>query len=428
MKFYRFLTIFFILFVLFMSSDLIELNSISKDNTPPAIKIITPTKSQDYIISQPTIKASFYDKNGVDLRSVKLYVNNKDVTNKAQITKNNIEYTPDKKFKRGTQIIKISLCDNAKNKTTIEWYFTVGTPIYKNFIGNFIDTENIDKIYKNDEFYRYSDYCILYNSNSVSKKTLTDFENNIKNTMKNNFISFNAYKFNINSSEDEISIYNNEEKYNDKNISKLNIEKLYKNLFYSGDFICSFNPKSNNINSFDYMKFSNYGDSIMSLIDITNKSSNLDSPFYLDIYNQALDNGWHISPISTKFITKILSTDLNKDSLLNGLKNRRTYVTNNPKLNLEFTINNSHMGSIIANPSKLNFNISAIDSPYKNKIKKIYIISNNNETIKNINCNSYLSKYEFTLKEFDKYSYYYLVIIQENNYITVSAPIWIESK
>ena len=85
------------------------------------------------------------------------------------------------------------------------------------------------------------------------------------------------------------------------------------------------------------------------------------------------------------------------------------------------------MGSTIKNPSKLNFNISIVDTKIQNTIKNIYIISNNKKIIKNINCSSNLAKSEFTLNEFEKYSYYYLVIIQENNKMTVSAPIWIES-
>ena len=421
MKFYRFIAIFFILFVFFMSKDLIELNSISKDNIPPTIKVITPTKSQDYIISEPTIKASFYDKNGVDLKSVKLYVNNKDVTAKAIITNNNIEYTPDKKFKRGTQIVKLSLSDNAKNKTSLEWYFTVGTPIYKNFIGNFIDIDT------NTEFYKQSDYNIICSS-IYNKKNSDNSTKNIENYTKNTSLAIDASKVPLYENINEITVFNSNIKNKCEQISKLTLENLYKKLFYMDDLICSFNPKSNNLECFDYMKFSNYGDSIFTLMDITNRDSNSKSPFYLNIYNEALDNGWHISPISTKFITKILATDLNKDSILNGLKNKRTYVTNNANLNLEFTINNSHMGAIIQNPSKLNFNISAIDSNYQNKIKKIYIISNNNKVLKNIDCNSYLTKYEFTLKEFEKYSYYYLIVVQENKKTTVSAPIWVESK
>ncbi|MDU1201647.1 MAG: hypothetical protein E7A06_01765 [Clostridiales bacterium] len=421
MKFYKFIAVFFILFVFFMSKDLIELNSISKDNTPPTIKVITPTKSQDYIISEPTIKASFYDKNGVDLKSVKLYVNNKDVTAKAIITNNNIEYTPDKKFKRGTQIVKLSLSDNAKNKTSLEWYFTVGTPIYKNFIGNFIDIDT------NTEFYKQSDYNIICSS-IYNKKNSDNSTKNIEKYTKNTSLAIDASKVPLYENINEITVFNSNIKNKYEQISKLTLENLYKKLFYIDDLICSFNPKSNNLECFDYMKFSNYGDSIFTLMDITNKDSNSKSPFYLNLYNEALDNGWHISPISTKFITKILATDLNKDSILNGLKNKRTYVTNNANLNLEFTINNSHMGAIIQNPSKLNFNISAIDSNYQNKIKKIYIISNNNKVLKSIDCNSYLTKSEFTLKEFEKYSYYYLIVVQENKKTTVSAPIWVESK
>lgn len=421
MKFYKFIAVFFILFVFFMSKDLIALNSISKDNTPPTIKVITPTKSQDYIISEPTIKASFYDKNGVDLKSVKLYVNNKDVTAKAIITNNNIEYTPDKKFKRGTQIVKLSLSDNAKNKTSLEWYFTVGTPIYKNFIGNFIDIDT------NTEFYKQSDYNIICSS-IYNKKNSDNSTKNIEKYTKNTSLAIDASKVPLYENINEITVFNSNIKNKYEQISKLTLENLYKKLFYIDDLICSFNPKSNNLECFDYMKFSNYGDSIFTLMDITNKDSNSKSPFYLNLYNEALDNGWHISPISTKFITKILATDLNKDSILNGLKNKRTYVTNNANLNLEFTINNSHMGAIIQNPSKLNFNISAIDSNYQNKIKKIYIISNNNKVLKSIDCNSYLTKSEFTLKEFEKYSYYYLIVVQENKKTTVSAPIWVESK
>ena len=412
MKFYKFIAVFFILFVFFMSKDLIELNSISKDNTPPTIKIITPTKSQDYIISKPTIKASFYDKSGVDLKSIKLYVNNKDVTHKAIITNNNIEYTPNKKFKRGTQIVKICISDKSSNSSSLEWYFT----------GNFIDIQNTPNIYIN------CDYNILCNTIYSNKNTIGENTNSIQKYKKNASLSLNAYKINIPRDTNDFIVFNDNIKDNYNEISKLKLENLYKKLFYIDDLICSFTPKSNDLDCFNYMKFSNYGDVIFTSIDISNHDLNSTSPFYLDIYNEALDNGWHISPISTKFFTKTLATDLNKDSILNSLKNRRTYVSNNQNLNLEFTINSSNMGSIIKNPSKLNFNISAIDSTYQNKIKNIYIISNNNKVLKNIKCNSYLTKSEFTLKEFCKSSYYYLIIVQENNKKTISAPIWVESK
>lgn len=244
MKFYKFIFLFFIFVVFFMYINVNTLNSISKDNTPPTIKIITPSKSEEYIVSKPTIKARFYDKNGVDLSSIKIYVNGKDVTNKSKIIKNTIKYKPDKKFKRGTQIVKIILSDKFQNKTSLEWYFTVGTPIYK-------------KIH-------------------VSKEK---------------FESLDTLKIPVNSSEDEITIYNTKDS-SYKDLSKLNMESIYKELFFKDSLICALNPKSNNIKSFNYMKYSYYGDKIFSLIDITNYDTSDKKPFSLKIYDEALNNGW----------------------------------------------------------------------------------------------------------------------------------------
>lgn len=435
MKFYKFLIIFFVL-ISFFCINLTEIQGMSKDNTPITIKIITPTKSQDYIISKPTIKASFLSKYKIDLNSIKLYLNNNDVTKDAKINKNGIEYTPNKKLKRGTQIVKIIVSDKEHNKATIEWYFNVGTPIYKIFKGNFINDENINKqnpkdsyenILKNNKNIKSSNFFIKNNSIYNSKKNDNDFESILKKYTNNDFVLLNALKIKLNKSNSQFILYDEKENKNYNNLYNLSIENLYKSLFYKDEIICSFNPISNDLNFFNYMKYSKYGDNVFSLIDITNRSNNKISPFYLKIYNTALDNGWHISPISDQYFTNVLCTNLSKDSILNSLKNRRTYVSNNKNLNLEFTINGSNMGSIIKNPSKLNFNISCIDLNSKNKIKNIYIVSNNNKIIKNINLDNYLAKYEFTLKEFEKYSYYYLIIKQDDNKITITAPIWIEN-
>lgn len=432
MKFYKFLIIFFML-VSFFYINLTDIQSISKYNQPIKIKIITPTKSQDYIISKPTIKASFYSKFKIDLNSIKLYLNNEDVTKNAKINKNNIEYTPNKKLKRGTQIVKIVVCDKEHNKSTVEWYFNVGTPIYKIFKGNFIDSENINEqnsienILKNNNDFKFSDFFVINNSIFNSKKIDNDFKNIFKKYSNNDFVLLNALKIKLNTLNSQFVLYDEKENSNYSNLSNLSTQNLYKNLFYKDEILCSFNPISNNLNFFNYMKYSSYGDNVFSLIDITDRANNTMSPFYLKIYNTALDNGWHISPITNQYTTSILCTNLSKDSILNSLKNRRTYVSNNTNLNLEFTINGSSMGAIIKNPSKLDFNISSIDLNSKNKIKNIYVISNNNKIIKNIKLNNYLAKYEFTLKEFEKYSYYYLIIKQDNNKITITSPIWVEN-
>lgn len=118
----------------------------SKNNTSsPKINAISPINAQQYIISKPMIKATFNDSDGVNPDSVKIFVNYKNVTKHALINKNSISYKPDKKFKRGTQIVRIEVEDVLKNKSIKEWYFNVGTPNYNHYYGLIHShTENSD--------------------------------------------------------------------------------------------------------------------------------------------------------------------------------------------------------------------------------------------------------------------------------------------
>ena len=94
-------------------------------------------------------------------------------------------------------------------------------------------------------------------------------------------------------------------------------------------------------------------------------------------------------------------------------------------IKIDYSINNLPMGSTIKNTSKLNFNISAIDSDENDKIDEIQVISNNGEIIKSKTFNSNLAKLEFTLKS-NKNKFYYIKVIQNNDKISVTSPIWIE--
>ena len=79
-------------------------------------------------------------------------------------------------------------------------------------------------------------------------------------------------------------------------------------------------------------------------------------------------------------------------------------------IKIDYSINNLPMGSTIKNTSKLNFNISAIDSDENDKIDEIQVISNNGEIIKSKTFNSNLAKLEFTLKS-NKNKFYYIKVI-----------------
>ncbi|MGG7060332.1 hypothetical protein ACQPUZ_19015, partial [Clostridium tertium] len=99
--------------------------------------------------------------------------------------------------------------------------------------------------------------------------------------------------------------------------------------------------------------------------------------------------------------------------------------TQDKNLKIDYTINDLPMGSTINKSSKLRFCISAIDTDIEDNIEKIQVISNKGEIIKERCFNSNLAKLDFNLKALPN-KFYYIKIIQKNNKISVTAPIWIE--
>ena len=163
-------------------------NAISEENidlTPPDINKINPNKCQQYIIGKPKISVNFKDSSGVDLSSIKLYINYKDVTKECKITDNKITYTPKKKFKRGSQIAKIELSDLSpnKNKKELEWYFTVGTPIYTHYRGLLhAHTSNSDGHGTYEDAYYLSKYKAELDFFAITEHS-NYFDNDLKCTL-----------------------------------------------------------------------------------------------------------------------------------------------------------------------------------------------------------------------------------------------------
>ncbi|MGL4913931.1 MAG: CehA/McbA family metallohydrolase [Romboutsia sp.] len=442
-----------------------SIETISEDSEPPSIEYTSPTKCQEYIVSKPTIKIGYSDVSGVDTSSIKLFVNYKDVTKKSTISQNEISYVPDNKFIRGTQIVKLELSDLSANKNTntTEWYFVVGTPIYNHYRGLLHSHTSAS-----DGHGTYSDaYYLARDKASLNFFAITEHSNLLDNSLncniedasnskkwtellkyKNmfnsngNFIALNGfemtYPYKVDNPIGHINIFNSDgfasaEQHN------MGLDNFYRLIYNQEDLIGQFNHPCEKFGTFDNLKYSPYGDSVISLIEVGNgynKEMNKNIISF-DMYQLALDNGWHLAPtcnqdnhrvdfgIANEFRTVILSTDLTKDSLYDGMKNMRVYATQDKNLKIEYNINDLPMGSIISKSSKLRFSISAIDNDPNDKIEEIQVISNNGEIIKRKSFKSNLAKLEFSLKSI-RNKFYYIKVIQNNNKTSVTAPIWIK--
>lgn len=128
--------------------------------------------------------------------------------------------------------------------------------------------------------------------------------------------------------------------------------------------------------------------------------SNIESLYY-----KTLDLGWHIAPTfgedhhnerwgETMRRTVVVADQLTRESLLDAMRNRRVYMSENPNFTLDVTANGHYMGSIVDSRS-LTFDISGgtSDQPYTyvapgfkpdERIKKVELITNHAQVINSI--------------------------------------------
>ncbi len=454
-----------VLFIsLYINSTCVEgANLIQNDKNPPIIENSIPKKYEQYIVSTPNIKINYKDESQVDKNSIKLFINYKDVTKECEITNDYITYTPNEKFTRGNQIVKIILSDINKNQATYEWYFTVGIPIFNHYYGllhshtkesdghgTYEDAYHFARDKANLDFFAITDHSNYFDNNlnasldnaSNSKKWTSLLE--CKNWFSSNekFIPIAGfeitYPHNVDNPIGHINIFNSKG-FVSSNNPHLTLEKFYE-LIYEHDYVVGqFNHPCEKFGDFYNLKYSPLADEVISLIEVYNGyfkdiKKNINS---LDMYQKALDLGWHLAPtanqdnhlidfgVANEFRTVILSTSLTENSIYDALKKMRVYATNDKNIKIDYFINNLPMGSTIKNTSKLNFYISVIDNDENDKIKKIEIISNDNKIIKSKNFNSNIAKLEFSIKS-DTNRFYYVKVTQNNNKVSVSAPIWIK--
>lgn len=441
----------------------IAINEVKNDLTPPVIRKINPSKCQQYIVGKPTISVYYNDDTGINLSSVKFFVNYKDVTSDCTITDEKITYTPKTKFKRGNQIIKIELSDLSNNKKEFEWYFTVGTPIYSHYRGLLhAHTENSDghgtyedayylaKYKANLDFFAITDHsnyldndlmCTLNNS-SPSKKWNDLITCANKYSSNGEFIALTGfemtYDMNDENPKGHINILNTDG-FISSNDTSLDLDRFYQIISNYEDLIGQFNHPCDKFGKFNDFKYSQAADKVICLLEVGNgynKSTDENIKAY-DMYQYALDKGWHVAPtcnqdnhkvdfgIANEFRTVVLSTDLTKDALYDGLRHMRVYATEDKNIKIDYTINDLPLGSTLKKPSKLNFSVSAIDNDNSDTIKEIQIISNNGSIVKKQRFNSNFAKLDFTIKAKED-AFYYAKIIQENNKTSITAPIWVK--
>lgn len=461
MKFFKY--IFILILAIFISSKLSLIYCLDGNTNDANISIVSPLNAQQYIISRPTIKAKLNNSNKINIKSIKFYLNYKDVTNDCLIQDDCLTYTPSKKLKRGTQIVKIEAFDINKNKIKLEWYFNVGTPKYNHYYGllhshtsnsdgkgSFEDAYYTAKFNAKLDFFAITEHSNYFDNDidSTLSRSNSNTWNNLSKVASNynsngKFLALKGFEMtypyiNIENPIGHINIYNSKGFISTNNHIYSDLKSFYKAISKEENIIGQFNHPCDIFGRFNNFKYDKYADNVISLIEVCNGyNKNINkNKLSFDDYQKALDCGWHLAPssnqdnhrenwgVANEFRTVVLCTDLNESSFYDSLKNMRVYATQDKNIKIDYTINDSVMGSTINNASNLYFNISVIDTDLNDKIQKIDILSNNGKVVASKQFNSNLAKLEFKLQCL-KNSFYYVKVYQKNNKVSVTAPIWI---
>lgn len=155
-------------------------------------------------------------------------------------------------------------------------------------------------------------------------------------------------------------------------------------------------------------------------------------------YFNLLDAGWKLGAINgqdnhkinfgdSENLTVCLCNSLSTSNIVSAFRERRTFSTESRYLKLHFTANNGFMGEEISiNTNKIRFMIYSEDIRYK--IREIQILTNKGKiikTIENIGLNSI--KYFYEHNREDNENWYLIKIIQDDNKIAFSSPIFINN-
>ncbi len=203
---------------------------------------------------------------------------------------------------------------------------------------------------------------------------------------------------------------------------------------YSGIFSGAYNAKWDSVVMGVAMK---NGPSTSTNTTETNPSSSDYTQRYWDL----LRLGYHVAPCanqdnhntnygrSNQQRTAVLATSLTKANIVDGLRKRRTYATEDHNLNLSYQVGTHQMGEIFSTNDSVRFRIKISDPDAGESISNISIYygvpgSGSNPTV----LTSVTSKDSliYTYKQTTSTTYYYYVMVTEaDGNKAWSAPMWI---
>ncbi|MDQ0461948.1 CehA/McbA family metallohydrolase [Clostridium sardiniense] len=436
-----------------------------EDKEGPAINNIKPAPSSNIGENKkPQISATFTDKTGVNMDTVKMYLDGTDITGDLIKNENTVSYEVKENLSDGRHTVKVEVADTLGNLTIKEWKFTVGTEERNLYFGQLHSHTNLsDGQGSIDEAYQYAEknanvdfMAVTDHSNWFDNDTKASLSDGSASTAWNKgkdaadkynkdgeFVAIYGYEMTWSGSTGGYGHINtfNTPGFETRSNKNMDLKTYYNTLKTQQESLSQLNHPGKTFG--DFNDFSHYDaaiDELVTLVEVGNGEGAIRSSGYFpsyDYYTRALDKGWHVAPTNNQdnhkakwgnantARTVVEASDLSRESIYNAIRERRVYSTEDENLKISYTVNGNTMGSILEKTDSLEFNINVEDIDNNDNIKKISIIGDGGKVVKSIdNVNSNKKQLTFSLDS-NESSYYYVRVDQEDKDIAVTAPVWV---
>ena len=447
----------------------------------PVISNVTPAQgAQTGAEKRPTISAEI--SNAGENASVTMTVNGEKVD--AAYANGEVTYTPAAAMADGKVTVTVTVKRADNKETSKTWSFTIGEATFQRYFGQLHShtqysdgAGSLEKALEyvkdlpesaNVDFVAFTDHSNYFDKSGAANPEGALYDMSLASAASQNL--WNEYKhavaaFNKENAGSMVAIAGFEMTWSggpghintfntpgivSRNNTTLNnktkdagLQAYYKLLSQTEgvDSISQFNHPGTTFGNFiDFGYWDAVVDTRMYMVEVGNGEGQIGAGGYYPSYEQyimALDKGWHVAPTNNQDNHKgrwgnandardvILTDDFTEDGIYAALRARRMYATEDKNLDLDYTVNDNMMGSIIDVPEKLNFEISFNDPDRTDSIAKVELVVNSGKVAYTWDSAADLAKGSVSVELAPEYTYYFVRVTEGDGDLAVTAPVWV---
>ncbi len=221
------------------------------------------------------------------------------------------------------------------------------------------------------------------------------------------------------------------------------LQNYYAALKTQPDSISQFNHPGTTFGDFsDFAHYDETIDGLITLIEVGNGEGAIGSSGYFpsyEYYQRALDKGWHVAPTNNQDNHKgrwgdantarsvVLADSLTRGNIYDAMRNNRVYATEDNDLSIYYTLDGYEMGTVLGDgDTGETVHLKAeLSDPTDAGLGTVSVITNGGLVLDKKTVTGNKATVEFEID--NKYSYYYLKVVEADGDIAVTAPVWVGS-